>query len=479
LGNSTSGVDPVWQNGTDCKVGGCYHFDGGVDFDSENDFIQLSDEYNLLDGGTIMGWMKFDDLDRDHALVNLADSGKEKLVVWMDENGAEDRFAIALYGPGWSAEYGSTVPDTSSWWHVTFVYSNESGNYSQLFVNGIQEGNNLTGKGLRDIAGPSWRVGLGDNGGKAHNGSIDEFKIFDRALSPEQVYKIYSEEFNNHSVQTFVSEETAIGDNWTVALTPSDLEDYGDTTLSNGVVIANIPPSIPILITPTNGNTSVINRTTFFDWEDSTDDEVGDSLTYRIVVADDELLTSVIFNESSATGGVDSDYIYPDQLDVDSILYWRVEVTDTKATVVSEVWNFTISSYVDISLLTSTVNFGVMGVSENDNTTDSVPPPFEIMNSGNVLMDINISATQLFTLSDLDNESYQFKVSESEATSFNLTDSLTDWTFMPTGMLTAIFGIDYTGINDTAYGHINITVPASESVGGTDSNITFMGFMSG
>ena len=120
-----------------------------------------------------------------------------------------------------------------------------------------------------------------------------------------------------------------------------------------------------------------------------------------------------------------------------------------------------------------------MNVDESDNTTDNSPPPIEIMNGGNVLTDINISATDLFTSSGLGNESYQFRINESESDSYNTTDSLFDWTVMPTGMVTAIFGLDYTGVNDTAYCHINVTVPMSEPVGEPDSNITFTGFMSG
>jgi len=261
LGNDTSGNQPTWQNGTDCKIGGCYHFDGGVDFDYDNDFIQLYEDFNLTQGVTIMGWMKFDNLDSDHALVNLANTSKEELVIWMDEFVANDRFGIAVYDSGWHATYGTTVLDTTSWWHVAFVYhNNASDNYAQLYVNGTQEGSNLE-YDIGDATDSSWRIGLGDSGGKAHNGSIDEFKIFNRSLSPEQIYNIYSEGFNNRSVQILVSNETNIVDNWTVALTPSDLDDYGTTTLSNGLVVLEVPSNNPItpipLLNSTDGTNSL------------------------------------------------------------------------------------------------------------------------------------------------------------------------------------------------------------------------------
>jgi len=361
------------------------------------------------------------------------------------------------------------------WHHIVGVYDRQN---VSLYVDGVKtEGDAYNG----DIRNSSVDIFVGRDSyfsNRMFNGSVDEFRIYNESLSEDQILANYQAGLDGHSPKIILSNETVKGNNWSAAIVPTDLEDDGNMVISDGLVILNTPPSVPSLDTPTTGNTTVINRTTLFDWGNSSDDD-DDPLTYRIVVADDESLTSVVFNETSDSSGVDSDYIYQDQLDVDSVLYWRIEVTDGTDTVVSTVWNFTVSSYIDISLPTSKVDFGSMNVDESDNTTDNSPPPIEIMNGGNVLTDINISATDLFTSSGLGNESYQFRINESESDSYNTTDSLFDWTVMPTGMVTAIFGLDYTGVNDTAYCHINVTVPMSEPVGEPDSNITFTGFMSG
>jgi hypothetical protein len=230
LGNGSSEVNPTWQNNENCKIGGCYDFDG------DNDFIEIHNDFDLTSGGTIMGWMKFNELDDDHALINIGETPGE-FSIWMDENGADDRFGISIYnGTDWPTTYGTTVPNTTSWWHIAFIYHNKSTNYGQLYVNGIQEGNNLEHR-LRNYFHSNWRVGIGDNGLKQHNGSIDEFKIFNRSLSPEQIYKEYSEGLNNRSTQTLVSNETNRGENWTVALFSTDLEDYGTINISDYLTI--------------------------------------------------------------------------------------------------------------------------------------------------------------------------------------------------------------------------------------------------
>jgi parallel beta-helix repeat protein len=465
LGNVTATTQPTYNSPSSCVKGGCYHFDG------DDDHIQLYNNINISNGGTVMGWMKFDHLLSDQQLVGFGKPGEEEFSLWMDENGESDRFGVAIYDGSWGAEYG-TIALNESWWHVTFRYvDNGTSDYAQLYVNGVQDGSNLDAT-ITDFDG-DWRIGIGDNGAKQHTGFIDEVKIFNISLSPEQIYKEYLSGYKNLSTLEIISNETSVGENWTVEVTPNDLLSDGPGVLSNGIVILNGIPSVPVLIVPTTGNTTYRDRTPFFNWTNSSDPD-GDSITYRVAVANDIDLTSVVFNVSSAESGTASYYNHTTNLDTDSILYWRVDAITDDYVSFSEIWNFTIESYLDMTLNTKEVAFGSLSIGDTDNTTDNNPPPIEIENQGNVLMHINLSATQLFSTVALDNDSFQFKVDNtSEGTSFNLTDSLTSWTNVPTGMITAIYGFEFSDVNDTAVCDFNLTVPMTETPSDIFSDITF------
>jgi parallel beta-helix repeat protein len=250
--------------------------------------------------------------------------------------------------------------------------------------------------------------------------------------------------------------------------------------ISDEVNISNTPPGGPELLTPTNKNTSVFDRTPLFNWTNSTDIDVEEggiqTFTYHIYVnrGSFELEEDLVIDSDTGDGGEEDFYIPNSPLGVDTELYWYIKASDGYDNNESEYWNFTIESRLDIVLNNDEVAFGSMGVGENDDTTDKDPAPFQMENQGNVIMDVNLSATELFSTSGIGNSSYQFKIGNtSEENSFNWLSSITDWTFMPTGMLLAVDSLYYDDANDTAECHINVTIPPYEPAGDTNSSVTF------
>jgi len=466
LGNITTTTQPV-HNSTSCRKGGCYHFDG------DDDHIQLGNSFDIFSGvgGTVMGWMKFDDLDSDHQLIGLALPGQETFSLWMDENGENDRFGIAVYNDtssSWLVEYGTVNPDNTSWWHVTFRYV-ENGSrkdYIQLYVNGVQDGPNLYASTTsKDV---NWRIGIGDNDLKQHKGLIDEVKIFNFSLTPEQIYREYLDGFNNHSTRTIVSNETTKGDNWTVAVTPNDLVEDGEV-VSSSLIVENSPPDQVPLGSPEAGNTT-IDRTPTLTWLAAIDDD-GDNLSYNLVVDNDEGFTSPAIEIQT---GVRT-YTPAADLDLDVMYYWKVNATDgVNVSEFSEVWNFTVNSYVSVSLINNTADFGSMVRSTTDNTTDDSPYPFVVENDGNSLINISVNATSLFDSVAMGSSNYQFRIdNHSEAGSFNWTTSITSWTNLLTSQVVAIDALKYDDASDTAQCEILIDVPSDEISGGKSSSILF------
>jgi len=109
-------------------------------------------------------------------------------------------------------------------------------------------------------------------------GSLDEIKIYERTLSPEQIQIEYHAGLNNYSVKTIVSQETIKGDTWRVAITPNDAYEDGITVLSDELIIENTAPENASSLTPTSGT---FNNTIDISCSGSSDDD-EDSIFYSI-----------------------------------------------------------------------------------------------------------------------------------------------------------------------------------------------------
>ena len=82
--------------------------------------------------------------------------------------------------------------------------------------------------------------GMPVSGNSNFSGSIDEFHIYNRALSAEQIYQNYlctKDGFSDKSV--IVSEETLLGDIWRCMVTPNDSVQDDDAVMSNSLEIVS------------------------------------------------------------------------------------------------------------------------------------------------------------------------------------------------------------------------------------------------
>lgn len=134
----------------------------------------------------------------------------------------------------------------------------------------------------------------------------------------------------------------------------------------------------------------------------------------------------------------------------------------------------TISSTVSISLPTSSIDFGTMTIGASESTSDGSPVPFVVQNDGNVKVDVNISATDLFTNASNPSSNYQFAVNTTgEGTCYNASASVTSWTDMPSTSTLAIGQLNFPSSCDSSQVEIGITVPSEEPPGAKSSTVTF------
>jgi hypothetical protein len=138
---------------------------------------------------------------------------------------------------------------------------------------------------------------------------------------------------------------------------------------------------------------------------------------------------------------------------------------------------------VAISLPESTVNFGAVPQGYVDNTTDNDPIPMIVQNDGSIAVDVSIardsSSTPLFsgTGGGDNTSSFQFRIDyANESDTFNYSASTTTWTNVP-GIdgLTAITGLKYSDLNDSAEIELQIRVPTDEPLGKKNETLNFIG----
>jgi len=234
----------------------------------------------------------------------------------------------------------------------------------------------------------------------------------------------------------------------------------------------NVPPTKPNLTAPTNGNTTMINRTQLFTWNASTDAD-SDPINYTLNLSSDLCPTRTFTtNETNYT-------ITDLNTTIEcGVYYWNVTASDGQATNLSSTFNFSIYPTLILSFTTSNVDFGDMEPLQSNDTDDNSPLPFVIENNGNVYASImNISANQsLFANAALPSSAWQFKADNtSELNSFNTTTSTMTFTNVSSSNLTLISNLNYLATNNSAQIDMKITVPLSEPAGMKQATITVYG----
>lgn len=243
----------------------------------------------------------------------------------------------------------------------------------------------------------------------------------------------------------------------------------------------NNPPTVT-LANPTNGFATT-NRTPMFNWTGNDDD--GDTLTYEIN------LTAVL-----APGGTStcSDVIldttansyYMPSRDLyclyDNLMYYKWSVRANDGSGYGE-WSSTrivnISALQAISLPVNTIDFGSMTVLQSNDTSDDSPLPFVIQNDGNSILNINVSATDLWNSVTGANIYYRYKIDNvsGELNAFNWSGSQTTFTNTPISQQFAISRLNYTNIKDSAETDIYVQVPPNEPPTIRNSTFTFFSYL--
>jgi len=180
---STTGADandPLWIAG---KIGGALQFDGANDHVNAGNGASL----DIINAITIAAWVNVNGLpaDRGRIVWKYSPAG------YGLELASTGRFFSTNYyqTTGWGGITGTTTAVLHQWHHVVFVFT---GSQNQLYVNGVSD---VTPQNLADtIRSSTASIRIGGNpvdNVQYFNGTIDEVRIYNRALSAAEIKALH------------------------------------------------------------------------------------------------------------------------------------------------------------------------------------------------------------------------------------------------------------------------------------------------
>ena len=329
-GHGRDGVfegNPRWVAG---KIGGALEFSGGgervVDEDAE-------DYLNSLDDVTISVWIKSNEINSDRGFIigEEPDFGDHLMTMRYDAEGitggGRNLLKMAVVAPNDEQQLESSSNlQTTEWQHVALVWSrNEqlkfyvNGEFDKPMANGAPRDvstSNVTmlivGQGGKDVGG-SW------------NGLVDDVRIYDEALTAEQIQGVM------------------LGEGYPYAMDPKpadgDMHAYTWVNLSWRA-----------------GDFAVSHDVYFGDNFDDVYDGTGTTFQGN--------QTETVFNVGLPGGP------YPDGLVLDTTYYWRIDEVEADGTMIHKgnVWRFTCSASAALPVGWMSQDIGTTGGSADESS---------------------------------------------------------------------------------------------------------------
>ena len=183
-------------NGTATNVtwGGAGKFGTSAGFNGSSSLITLSSSINtsyINPSGqfSVSLWVKLNEVGTtQNRLIDFNTSNNIDLGLNSNSQGA-GKIVWSIYNGSYAYLVSNTTLVADTWYNIFVSYNN---GVSELFINGSSEG--IINKTLVQS---SQTIGLGarSNNTQNTNGSIDQVRIFNRALRPYEVEALYTEEY--------------------------------------------------------------------------------------------------------------------------------------------------------------------------------------------------------------------------------------------------------------------------------------------
>jgi len=185
---SGQGNDGTLVNGPTWTVG---RYGSALSFDGANDRVDIPDSSSLrVDYVTIAAWVKLDSAVIYQDIVGKHDDteGNYGWGLACNVDGDKLRGKFSTDGSDWNTFDGATKMTIGKWYFACFTYD---GNTAKLWLDGVEDGSLSVAGTLYHTTAPVRIAFIA--GGTYFNGTIDEVMIFSRALTAEEIKRLYEE----------------------------------------------------------------------------------------------------------------------------------------------------------------------------------------------------------------------------------------------------------------------------------------------
>lgn len=178
--------NPTWTTASNCKSGNCISFDG-VD-----DYVIVANHSSLSPAViTVSSWVKTLNNSVTQQFISKTEGGSYQLNI--NYGTGKLGFLAFIAGAYRSAEISTPSVINNKWYHVVGTFD---GTTMKLFLDGTQVGS-YTQAGTISVLTTSLCFGAEAgpticNGGNLLNGSLDDIRIYNRALSADEIMALYN-----------------------------------------------------------------------------------------------------------------------------------------------------------------------------------------------------------------------------------------------------------------------------------------------
>ena len=170
----------VWKDG---------RYGWALDFDGVDDYVGIPDDASLgIETGSWGFWVNADSWQHDTGRAYWLDGRDHNY--WIISNDATDLETAIGIGGTWYYVENVDAPATGEWHHIMATYD---GSNLRLYIDGreVPESPTAVSRTIDVSSGPA-RIGDYIGGGYNADGTIDEVRIYDRALSTSEIQAIYN-----------------------------------------------------------------------------------------------------------------------------------------------------------------------------------------------------------------------------------------------------------------------------------------------
>ncbi len=174
----------AWAN---CKIGACVSFDGVDDYVD----IPHNTKLNITGPITISAWIK----PQTPFLDFMAKTSWDVMRMILNEGGPNNVKAVYTIGgvSGVLTLSANNVISADTWTYVVYTYD---GSKTQVYINGLASNSSVNASGALNTNTSDLQIGCWCTGGnpspRFYKGSIDDVRIYSRALLASEIAAIYN-----------------------------------------------------------------------------------------------------------------------------------------------------------------------------------------------------------------------------------------------------------------------------------------------